>query len=54
MEKQKENLQVGVDDTSALPEPVFRALDASNVEKVEKSEVESLCMSCGDTVSKLS
>lgn len=58
MEQQKENAQVDADDTdtsAALPvEPLFRALDASNVERVETSELESLCMSCGKTVSKLS
>ena len=56
MEKQSENVQADVDntDTSAdLPEPLFRALDASNVERVETSELESLCMSCGEMVKKI-
>ena len=38
------------DGASTGPNPLFRALDPSNLEEVEMNKVESLCMSCGETV----
>lgn len=36
--------------SDTLTKPLFRAIDASNVEELETSELESLCLACGKMV----
>ena len=38
--------------SDTLTKPLFRAIDASNVEELETSELESLCLACGKMVTK--
>ena len=37
--------------SDTLTQPLFRNIDASNVEELETSELESLCLECGQNVS---
>ena len=36
--------------SDTLTQPLYRNLDASNVEELETSELESLCMNCHENV----
>lgn len=52
MTEHKERIELPAATADTLTQPLFRGLSAENIEELETSVLESVCMSCFKNVNK--